>query len=608
MTVGIRCDEFSASCAHLLSRLSEVIGAGVENPKNLPPLRPSLTSREMFIILDNAESILDPHGTDTQQIYSVVDELSRFKTISLCITSRITTIPRHCKRLETPTLSMESACNIFYNIYDDSGRSDIVNDLLGRLDFHALSITLLATTASHNGWDYDRLALEWDTHRAQVLRTDHNESLAATIELSLASPTFRNLGPDTRDLLGVVAFFPQGVDEKNLDWLFPTIPDRRNIFDKFCVLSLAYRSNGFITMLAPLRDHLTPRDPTSSPLLCATKDRYFTRLPPTLDPTLPGFSESRWIVSEDVNVEHLLRVFASIDSNSGTVWDACISFLRHLDWHKPRETVLKSTIEGLPDDHHSKPGCLSELSMLFEGIGNHEERKRLLTLALTLDGGSGYGDWTALTLLRLSDANRQLGLYKEGVQQVKEASEIYEWSGNTVMQARCIERLSRLLFDDDQLDSAEDAAFRAINLISEEDDEFCVCLSNRDLGKIYRSKGEKEKAIHYLKKALEIATRVGLQAELFWTHHDLALLFLDEHDFDDAHSHIKRAKSHATENRYHLGLAMEAQAKILHQQHRLEDTKSETLAALEIFEKLGVAKEAERCMDLLRKTEEAMED
>ena len=602
----IRCDEFPASCTHLLSRLSEVIGAGVVNLKNLTPLRPSLASKEMLIILDNAESILDPQGTDAQEIYAVVDELSRFKTISLCITSRITTIPGHCKRPEIPTLSLESACHIFYGIYGDSGRSDIINDLLQRLDFHALSIMLLATTASHNGWDYDRLGSEWGTHRAQVLRTDHNQSLAATIELSLDSPSFRNLGPDACDLLGIVAFFPQGVDEKNFDWLFPTTPDRRNTFDKFCVLSLAYRSNGFITMLAPLRDYLTPRHPTSSPLLCATKDRYFSRLPPTLDPSKPGFSESRWIVTEDVNVEHLLRVFASIDSNSGAVWDACISFLRHLYWHKPRETVLKSTIEGLPDDHRSKPGCLSELSTLFGKVGNNEERKRILTHALTLGRRPGYGEWTALTLFRLSSANRELGLYQEGIQQVKEASEICRRSGMAVMQARCTEHLSRLLLDENQLDSAADAAFRTLNLISEDDDGFSVCRSNRNLGKIYCSKGEREKAMHHYNKALEIAARFQLQAEIFWTHHELALLFLDEHNFDDACAHVKRAKSHATENRYHLGLAMEVQAKILYQQSRLEDTKLEALGALEIFKKLGVAKEAERCRDLLRKTEKEL--
>jgi hypothetical protein len=257
----IRCDQFPASHTHFLARLSRVIGAGVENPEDLAPLRPLLSSKETLIVLDNAESILDPKGTNAEDIYSVVDELCQFKTISLLITSRITTVPPRCRRPEIPTLSMEAACDIFYDIYSDRGQSNIINDLLKRLDFHALSITLLATTSSHNGWDYDRLVEEWDTQRAQVLQTDHNKSLAATIELSLKSPTFRSLGPDARDLLGVVAFFPRGINEKNRDWLFPAISDRKNIFDKFCVLSLTYRSNGFITMLAPIRDYLGPRDP-----------------------------------------------------------------------------------------------------------------------------------------------------------------------------------------------------------------------------------------------------------------------------------------------------------------------------------------------------------
>jgi hypothetical protein len=199
----IRCDQFPASRANFLARLSEVIGVGVKNPKDLTPLRYSLSSKDMLIILDNAESILDPQGKNAQEIYSVVDKLCQFKTISLCITSRIMTVPLYCKRPEIPTLSMEAARDIFYGIYGNRGQSGIINDLLQRLDFHALSITLLATTVSHNAWDYDRLAKEWDAQRAQVLQTDYNESLAATIELSLASPTFRSLGPNARDFLGV---------------------------------------------------------------------------------------------------------------------------------------------------------------------------------------------------------------------------------------------------------------------------------------------------------------------------------------------------------------------------------------------------------------------
>jgi hypothetical protein len=204
-----------------------------------------------------------------------------------------------------------------------------------------------------------RMVKEWGTHRTQVLRTDYNKSLAATIELSLTSPTFRELRPDARDLFSVVAFFPQGIDENNLDWLFPTVSYRKRIFDEFCTLSLTHRSNGFITMLAPVHEYLGPKDPKSSPLLCATKEHYFTRLSSRVDPGSPDFEEARWIASEDVNVEHLLDVFTSIDANSPIVWDTCADFMRHPIWHKVRLIGLKPKVEELPDNHRSKPKCCS---------------------------------------------------------------------------------------------------------------------------------------------------------------------------------------------------------------------------------------------------------
>ena len=195
---------------------------------------------------------------------------------------------------------------------------------------------------------------------------------------------FQELGPDARELLGVIAFFPQGIDEDNLEWLFPTVSDRAKVFDNFCVLSLTHRSNGFVTMLAPLRDYLHPKDPKSSPLLCTTKECYFRQLSVHVYPDSPSFEGARWITSEDVNVEQLLDVFTSADTGSDGVWDACAHFMKHLYWHKTRVVMLGPKIEGLPDNHPSKPECLFQLSQLFQSVGRFAEGKRLLDHTLKL--------------------------------------------------------------------------------------------------------------------------------------------------------------------------------------------------------------------------------
>ena len=306
---------------------------------------------------------------------------------------------------------------------------------------------------------------QWEEHRTGVLHAPHSGSLAATTELSLSSPMFRELSPDARELLGVIAFFPQGIDKKNANWLLPTISNRQNIFDKFCALSLTYRTNGFITMLAPLRDHLRPKDPASSLLLGTTKERYFSRLSVNINPDEPGFEESRWITSEDVNVEHLLGVFTSIDADSENVWDVCDKFMDHLYWHKPRLVALGPKIEALLDDHPSKLLCLQNLSSLFHLVGNSTECKRLLTHTLKLWRGRGDDGRVAMALGELSDVNRVMGLCKEGTQQAKEASGIFERLGDAVGQAGCLINLAHLLRKDGQLDAAEETASRGINIL-----------------------------------------------------------------------------------------------------------------------------------------------
>jgi tetratricopeptide (TPR) repeat protein len=416
---------------------------------------------------------------------------------------------------------------------------------------------------------------------------------------------FRELGPNARDLLGVVAFFPQGVDENNLDWLFPTISKRTGIFDTFCVLSLTYRSNGFVTMLAPLRDHLYPKDSRPSPRLRTTKEHYFRRLSVEIFPDRPGFDEAEWIMSEDVNIEHLLDNFISIDANSDEVWDVCYHFMEHLFWHKPRVVILGPKIEGFLDDCPSKAKCLSGLGRLFLEVGNNAESKRLLVHSLTLWRERGDDLQVAEALWRVSGVNRMLHLYNEGMQQVKEALEIYERLNDVSGQARSLCRLAYLLHDDGQFDAAEGVALQVINRFLGKTEQFQVCQCYRILGDIYSSKGETEKAIDRHETALEIASSFNWQDPLFWSNYSLAELFLDKGRFDDAWTRIEYAKSHAVNDAYNLGRGVELQARFWYRQPKFEEARSAALHAIDAFERLGATEDVERCRVLLWEIERA---
>ena len=287
------------------------------------------------------------------------------------------------------------------------------------------------------------------------------------------------------------------------------------------------------------------------------------------------------------------------------MWDVCCHFIEHLYWYKRRPTELRAKFEALLDGHRSKPKCLTKLSTVLQALGRPEDRKRILTTVLELWRERGDGLLTAESLVYLSQANRASGLYEEGIRQVEEASEISRRFGNIQGEAYCLRDLSQLLLDDKQLDATEETAFRTIDLASKNGQEFLVCHSHQILGDVYRSKGDKEKAIHHFKKVLDIASPLNWHSHLSLVHHSLASLFLEGGESYDANIHIGQTKSYVINDPYNLFSLMDLQARIMYAQGRFEEAKSEALGALEISERLGATQAASACRYRLEEIEEA---
>ena len=221
----------------------------------------------------------------------------------------------------------------------------------------------------------------------------------------------------------------------------------------------------------------------------------------------------------------------------------------------------------------------------------------------------------ARVLASLSDVNQRLGLYKEAIQQAKEASTLFGHLLDKPAQVQSWQELARSLYEDNQLSAAEETTFQALNLLlhkrkqfqlhllypfSDKDKQFIVCRCHHLLGDIYTTKGEMEEAVNHLETAHGIAASFNWPTEQYWIHRSLAILFFSKNRFDDTHTHVEHAKSHTINNPYLLGCMMELQAWFWYKQCKFDEAKSEALCAIDVFEKVGAVEGVERCRVILQ--------
>jgi len=247
----MRCDDLANSLTSFLERLSDAIG--------LPPLgtmellRPRLLSRldPLMLVLDGVECLLDSLAVDSKEIATAIEEISQCRNVCLLVTSRMVIDIPGFQTIEVPTLSAGGARDIFYSLCS-LDRSTAIDDLIENLDFHPLSIVLLARVAREKGWDESGLLRGWADGQTDALKLDDDRSLAAAIESALAVPTIQQLGFAAQETLEAFAAFPDGVDETRM---FPTIGGARETADVLRRFYLVEHHDGFVRMLSPFRFH-----------------------------------------------------------------------------------------------------------------------------------------------------------------------------------------------------------------------------------------------------------------------------------------------------------------------------------------------------------------
>jgi hypothetical protein len=279
---------------------------------------------------------------------------------------------------DIPPLDLSSAQALFFRIYQHASGSEAeesMKDLLKELDFHPLSINILANAAQQNGWSPATLLKRWNDRHSKVLDGGKGklQSLSDTMHLSLSSPSVQDLGEDGRRVLAIIAFLPQGLNEVLASDLLPSLPQVDTICDVLCMQSLIYRQGDFLKALAPIRHYV--RDSLQAPdFTCLQGIRAFYYR------TVASCSEERdqyadIIISDHLNIEQVVASnLAYIAGDAEQTYAACGQFLECLEWHLPRPTTLTPAISNIIENSSTqmlKANCLSSLAQLY----NYEWRE-----------------------------------------------------------------------------------------------------------------------------------------------------------------------------------------------------------------------------------------
>ncbi|KAH7917477.1 TPR-like protein, partial [Leucogyrophana mollusca] len=404
-------------------RIADVVGV---KSARLGAIRAYLADKSVLIVLDNAETFQDA-ASGSDRIAEAIDELGALPSVRIILTTRNRRVSTNLSRIvDVPALNPSAAREAFTKIYRIDGSPAIVaivDDLLKDLDFHALSINLLAHVATENQWTLDRLKSEWKKQQTDLLEVGGGklQSVSVTIELSLASSSIKQLGNDARDVMRIAAFLPQGINEENLEHLFPTIRNIRSIMDAFCRLSLMYRKTEAYTMLSPIRIHISNghRARDTLPLdLTHVRNHYYAQLK----------DDGAWIITEDANVERLIAYDCSqaTAEDMASIHQACSQFLWLLVLHKLRPTSLRTAILGEPDRtfhlvDRKVSVCVFHFGRLAAALSDYREAINLFITAKRLFAHYQEHENTARCLERIAEQYSFLGHVSAAEQTLQEA-------------------------------------------------------------------------------------------------------------------------------------------------------------------------------------------
>ncbi|KAG1840377.1 hypothetical protein DFJ58DRAFT_748763 [Suillus subalutaceus] len=414
-------DPLTITFETFMTRFARALGIEIAGADPVRQISTFLHSGSALVILDNAETFEEASTSSALgDIPQAIADMANIPGVILILTSRSR---RNAPNVEwitkdIPALDLSSAQAVFFQIYYHASRSEAEEDIKGllkELDFHPLSVNILANAAQQNGWSPATLLKRWNDRHSKVLDAGKGklQSLSNTMQLSLSLPSVQDLGEDGLRVLAIIAFLPQGLNENLAGDLLPSLPQVNAICDVLCMQSLVYRQDNFLKVLAPIRHYV--RDSLQAPDSTSLREihAFYYRTVASCSKERDQYADI--IISDHVNIEHVIAFdLADIPDDAEETYKACWQFLERLDWYLPRPTTLTPAISNIVENSSTwtlKADCLLTLTRLYDTLSQLVEASQAFQAAEALYLTAGDPERMGDCLINRADMLRCQGRF-----------------------------------------------------------------------------------------------------------------------------------------------------------------------------------------------------
>jgi len=324
-----------------LDRIAEAIGIPVSTRIAIMHRLKKLQS--ILLVVDNAEIFVECGPDAFRDISKMLDSIGTLSRI--IFTTRVSdTVPSNLvwSRIQVDTLEQNAAFATFSATYELEVITQSTERIIEELEYHPLSINILANAAAVNRWPLKQLEENWLCQRkSSILETakDRYHSVGIAFEISVSCSAFDETRVLVMKLLRAVSFLPEGIHRRDLDSILQ-IDSAIKIAESICRCSLAYWRGDRLTVLSPIRIYIMEQHNIDlsyeDELITSIRHHFHSQL--EIDPAYCAREEH-------ANIDRIFHFDLSHQFVRARTLPSLIRFISGLNEHSPQPTSVWELLE-----------------------------------------------------------------------------------------------------------------------------------------------------------------------------------------------------------------------------------------------------------------------